>query len=46
MKMLEGHKVDNPLTLKILKAWQAGFFEEHKKYSDKILREKGIIIPK
>jgi len=45
LSMLKGHKVGNPLTPKLLKAWNEGFFEEHEKQTDKLLRKKGIVTP-
>lgn len=46
LAMLKDHKIGDPLTLKLLDAWNKGFFEEHEKHSDKLLRKKGIITPR
>ena len=43
LSMLKGHKVGTSLTAKLLKAWNDGFFEEHEKQTDKLLRKKGIV---
>ena len=45
MKMLEGRQVGDTMAMKILVAYHKGWMEEQTKYSDKILKEKGIIIP-
>lgn len=45
LDMLKGRK-DDPMTLKILTAWSDAWFEEHRKYTDRLLRKKGIVTPR